>query len=443
MRVSSHALLALVFIAAPAFANVIVTSPENGETVSSPAKFEATATTTCKSGIGSMGVYIDNKLEYVVNGTTLNTTLALTPGKHNAVLQEWDHCGGATKTAVPITVAGGADATGVWVTTPANNASTAPLVAFVATATTSCANGVSAMGVYVNNQRLYVVNGAKLNTQLTLPAGADYAVVEEWDGCGGAATTPLNLTVTAATTTGGGGTTASPTAKVFTDLQSDPWRSWAKQPPLDNDCGYPCAGVDWNMVTGVKSPSMSGNATQYNISGTTPYSDVLWYDQLIGTASTHGLPDTNHTLLPTLTNFTYDTYFYVTNAGVTQALEFDMNIFANTVGMTFGTECRIAGGNEWDVWNNVEAHWVPTGVACNPINGGWNHLTTQFQKNANNTLTFVSITLNGKTAVLNQTYAPFVVPADWYGIVADFQLDGNQAMSSNTVYLDNFTFTYW
>jgi hypothetical protein len=120
-----------------------------------------------------------------------------------------------------------------------------------------------------------------------------------------------------------------------------------------------------------------------------------------------------------------------------------MNIFANTVGMTFGTECRVAGGNEWDVWNNVEAHWVPTGVACNPVTGAWNHLTTQFQKNADNTLTFVSITLNGNTAVLNQTYAPFTVPSDWYGIVADFQLDGNSSMNSNTVYLDNFTFTYW
>lgn len=39
-----------------------------------------------------MGVYVDNSLCYVVNGTKLNTSIALTPGKHNGVVQEWDYC---------------------------------------------------------------------------------------------------------------------------------------------------------------------------------------------------------------------------------------------------------------------------------------------------------------------------------------------------------------
>jgi hypothetical protein len=181
MRVPPTALLALVVFTTPAFANVTVTSPESGGTVATPAKFEATAnTTTCSKGVASMGIYVDNQLEYVVQGTQMNTTLAMTPGWHNAVVQEWDNCGGATKTAVPITVV---SETGVWVTSPANNGTTAPEANYVATATTSCAKGVATMGIFVNNQLVYKVDGAKLNTQVNLHPGSVKTAVEEWDNC--------------------------------------------------------------------------------------------------------------------------------------------------------------------------------------------------------------------------------------------------------------------
>jgi hypothetical protein len=434
MRIPPYALLVLVFVTAPAFANVTVSSPSNGETVTSPATFVATAnTTTCSKGVGAMGIYVDNQLEYVVNATSMNTTLTMTPGSHNAVVQEWDQCGGATKTAVPVTVVNNA---GVWVTAPVNNATVTPLNSFVATATTACAKGVSSMGIYVNGQRVYVVNGAKLNTELTLPTGAVQAVIEEWDGCGGAATSAVTLNVQA-TGTGTG------TAKEFTDLQKDAWRSWGQEAPLDEDCGYPCPGETWSMQTGVKLPSLSGDATEFSLGGTKPYSDVLFYNQLIGVGSTQGLPDTNRTLIPTLHHFKYQTAVYVANASVTQALEFDVNMFFNGVGMTFGTECRIEGGNEWDIWDNAAAHWVPTGVACNPVNNAWNHVTIDVQRDANNNLTFNSITLNGQTAVINKTYGPFPVPDSWYGVVCDFQMDGNYAQNAFNTYLDNTTFTYW
>jgi len=52
------------------------------------------------------------------------------------------------------------------------------------------------------------------------------------------------------------------------------------------------------MKQGIKSPSLSGKAAQYNIGGTTPYSDVLWNNHLIGDGSTQGLLDSGHTLFP-------------------------------------------------------------------------------------------------------------------------------------------------
>jgi hypothetical protein len=429
MKTLASTLLLLLTAAAPAFANVIVSSPTNNETLSTTANYVASATTTtCAKGVAAMGVYVDNRLAYVANGTSINTSIALTPGKHDTVVQEWDFCGGVTKTDVPVSVAV-EDA--VWVTSPVNKSTVSWLTNYVATATSNCPTGVAAMGVYVNNVLAYKVNGAKLNTQINLGTGSQYTVVQAWDNCGGTTTTPITLTVKGALNT-------------FSNIQATKgWLSWAQLAPTYQDCDSPCNGVTWSMNQGVKSPSLSGNASQVNLGGTTPYSDVLYANHLIGPFSTQGLPDLNHAILSTLHNFTYDAYFYVTNAKDTQAMEFDINWFMNTVGMTWGTECRIAGGNEWDIWDNADAKWVPTGTACNPLENQWNHVTVNVERGANNTLIYHSITLNGVTSTIEKTYLPFTVPADWYGITVNYQMDGDQKQASISSYVDNLSFMYW
>jgi len=284
----------------------------------------------------------------------------------------------------------------VSVSTPSNGAQVGSPVQYAATSTTSaCAKGVASMGVYVDNELVYVVNGASLSTTLPVSAGKHNTVVEEWDYCGGATYTPVDITVQ-----GGGG-------NVLRDLQaSGGWKSWGELPPGYAICGYPCPGVTWSMKQGIKSPSLSGDATQFNIGGYKPYSDVLWSNPLIGQGSTQGLPDTGHTLLPTLHNFTYDAYFYPTNLGVTQVLEFDISMYFDGLGLIWGNQCNILGGHVWDIWDNSSQHWVSTGVPCNPINNGWNHLTIQVQRESDNWLLFQSITLNGVTHPINRYYAP-------------------------------------
>jgi phospholipase C len=94
-----------LMLAAPALATVTVSSPTNGATATSPVHYVASATTTtCARGVASMGIYINNKLTYVVNGTSLNTTLTFSPGSYGTVVEEWDYCGGATYTPINITV---------------------------------------------------------------------------------------------------------------------------------------------------------------------------------------------------------------------------------------------------------------------------------------------------------------------------------------------------
>jgi len=196
------------------------------------------------------------------------------------------------------------------------------------------------------------------------------------------------------------------------------------------------------MNQGVKSPSMSGQASEYNVGGTALYSDALFNNHLIGAFSSQGMPDTNQTLVPALHDFTYDVYFYGTNLELSQAVEFDINQFYDSMGFIWGHECRVAGGNEWDIWDNQKAHWTPTGVPCHPNDNAWNHLTIQVKRTSNNDLLYQSITLNGVINNLNLTFPHGSAPADWYGVTINYQMDGNYRQDPYNVYLDNLTFTF-
>ncbi len=231
--------------------------------------------------------------------------------------------------------------------------------------------------------------------------------------------------------------------KSFTSLQhSGGWGQFGQQWPSYVDCSpSPCDGISFSMTQVVSSPSLSGQATEYYVGGNVPFSDALWNNHLIGPMSSQGLPDGNQTMVPSLHNFTYDVYFYGNNMGLAQALEFDINQFFGNMGFIFGHECRIATGNEWDVWDNQDARWTPTGIPCYPNSNGWNHLTIQVQRTSNNDLVYQSITLNGSTHTLNWTF-PHGSSAGWYGVTINYQMDGNSKQDSYNVYLDNLTFTY-
>ena len=73
----------LASLAVPAFAGVTVNSPSNGGTVSSPVNYVASSTTSCAKGVASMGVYVDNQLQTVVNGNAMNTNVTISTGSHN------------------------------------------------------------------------------------------------------------------------------------------------------------------------------------------------------------------------------------------------------------------------------------------------------------------------------------------------------------------------
>lgn len=268
-------------------------------------------------------------------------------------------------------------------------------------------------------------------------------------GTGSTGTTGTGTTgtgSTGATGSGGTGTTTSGDTQgtVIRDIQGmeQNWKSWGQGGPYYVDCSpSPCNGYAWSMKFGITLPSLSNNATKFVINGTKPYGDALFSADLIGTASPT-LKDSNHTLLPTVHNFTYDTDFYVTDLSITQTLEFDISMYMNGAKMIFGTQCSHRGDKSWDIYDNVNGKWVSAGIPCKMVNG-WNHLTIHVQRKSDNTLVYQSIDLDGTNYTLNRSYPPGTAPSTWWGITVNYQMDGDSTPDANTTYLDNFSLTYW
>ena len=415
---------------------VQVSAPANNAVVGTQVQYVATASTSCAKGVSAMGIYTSaGVLAYQVNGASLNTVLTLNPGSYNTVVQEWDNCGGAATTPIAISVAGPKSGGSVQVSAPVNNSTVSPSVQFVASATTGCAKGVAAMGIYTApNVLAYKVNASNLNTVLNLSAGTYHTVVQEWDNCGGAATAPVAITVGAGAST-----------RQFANLQQQStWTGYALLPPIYAICPSCVPSgpqTTWSMTHGIGSPSVSGNSTRMDIGGQILYSDVLWNNHLIGDFSSQGLPDTNRSIIPNVHNFTYDVYFFGADMSVSQALEFDINQFVNGQSFIWGHECRLAGGHEWDIWDNPGQKWHATGIPCNPVSNAWNHLVIQVQRTSDNHLLFQSITLNGQKATLNYYESP--TPTTWYGVTINYQQDGNYKQQPYSIWLDKLTFSYW
>ena len=84
-------------------AGVTVCLPAAGATVAAPVHITAAA----KSSLGpitAMRIYVDNTSQYLVNASSIDTSLAMAAGSHNVVVQAWDSSGAVYKNSRTITV---------------------------------------------------------------------------------------------------------------------------------------------------------------------------------------------------------------------------------------------------------------------------------------------------------------------------------------------------
>ena len=194
-----------------------------------------------------------------------------------------------------------------------------------------------------------------------------------------------------------------------------------------------CAGANaagpvatYSMVENQASPSLDGLAAKFSISGTTPYSDALWWKQL-------GAADF-------ATHLKYDVAFYITNPGVAQALEFDSNQSNGVHKFIYGTQCNIKG-NHWDVWGNAAGNWISTGIACSaPTAFVVAPLDVGISATATNVI-FVGFTYDGVTHYVNRSYP--ARGSSVHEMNVAFQMDGDFAMHAYSTWLDKVTLTYW
>jgi len=243
---------------------------------------------------------------------------------------------------------------GVNVSSPSSGSTVQSPVHFSATAGgTSCSSGVASMGIYTAPGVLaYVVNGTKLSTDLSLGPGTYNATIQQWDKCGGASKTPITIKV------------QSSGGKTFYNLQaSNGWKGYGELAPKYDICTG-CSGVTWSLDQGVSSPSMDGKSAKFSIGGSTPYSDVLWNNHLIGDGTTQNMPDTAHSIVPNVHDFIYDTYFFSYDLDNSENIEFDVAQFFNGMGFMLGTQCEVTNGGVWDVWDPANGKWIKTSIPC-------------------------------------------------------------------------------
>lgn len=202
--------LLLLLTAAALAQTVNISSPAAGATVGSPVQFAASASGGSYP-ITAMRIYVDNNSMYTVNAASLNTSLSLGAGSHYVVVVAWNSAGQAFTQSENITV-GSTGAAAVTISAPGSGATVSSPVNFVASATGG-SYPITAMRIYVDNNAMYTVNAASLNTSLSLGGGSHNVVVVAWNSSGQAFTAneTINVGGSAASTSSSGVTVTSPT----------------------------------------------------------------------------------------------------------------------------------------------------------------------------------------------------------------------------------------
>ena len=195
-----------------------------------------------------------------------------------------------------------------------------------------------------------------------------------------------------------------------------------------------CAGAGgsgpvatFSMTQFQTSPSLSGASSRQHISGSTPYSNAIWWKQLGPSNSS--------------THFIYNIYFYLRSPSYAQALEFDVNQSNGVHKFIFGTQCNIKDGHVWDVYDPAGHAWRSTGIYCGaPSAYTWHHLTWELYRDSTQ-VHYVSLTLDGVKHFVNRAYNARSSSTKEVNVA--FQMDGDKYMHTYDTWIDQVSLKYW
>ncbi len=80
---------------------IVISSPANGSTVSSPVHVVAKSSQT---KISATKCYVDGVSRYSTSGTSVDTYISMTSGSHRIVVKNWNSSGAITSSTVTVTV---------------------------------------------------------------------------------------------------------------------------------------------------------------------------------------------------------------------------------------------------------------------------------------------------------------------------------------------------
>jgi hypothetical protein len=249
--------------------------------------------------------------------------------------------------------------------------------------------------------------------------------------CGGSMASSSSSTVNGANPAPNPGASPSPTptsgapsnAQVISDIQKlTGWQT----------CVLSCAGAPaavFSMTQGITSPSLSGSSDRFSIlSGTSSFGAVLWFKAL----GAHN----------SATHFLFDLNFYIDNPGAAQALEFYVTQSTGGARYNFGTQCDLAGGHAWRMWDNIGHKWVASAATCpTPAAKTWNHLVFEFQRQTGGNVIFTAVTMNGQRSLVNLSMQHTADSGS--GLDVAYQSDANGSGTPYSVWLDKVSVTYW
>jgi len=291
-------------------------------------------------------------------------------------------------------------------------------------------NPTGAMAVYVDDQLLWMQTLPAIDTYLNTSQGWHHVVVQAWDIYGNVSRSDMNVYVN-----GGASGSSAPAAQsapapapsnaTYSDI--DQWGGWDSCSSCANrvfDGVFDSAPYDtseWHSW-----PSIDGASQQFWIGGDTPFTNALWWREL--------QPK------DWVSHYEYSFYLYLENPNAPQALEFDVNHVTGGLRYIFGTQCNYAAGNQWDVWDNANHHWVHTGRGCWFDPYSWHHVTWEFAR-WDGQAVFVAVTVDGWKQYLDWGFWQNGEGGSELNVA--FQMDGNSWQQDYSVWLDKINLNVW
>jgi hypothetical protein len=309
----------------------------------------------------------------------------------------------------------------VTIVSPSTSTTTSPVrvVANFSTTAPIASISVSVDGAVVSQPQPVT----PLDTYVAMSAGSHVLTVNavQSDGLQLSASRSVNVTATTSTTSASAGTIAPYSSSAPLSYSKIEEKSgWYTYP----DQGNPVCSSKPALTS---SPSLDGTSGKFYLGPVGQYNNCLW-PILLGSNSS-------------VTHFTLDTYYRLSNPSVSQGVEFSSNKHIGTKWYKFSVQCSYNKG-VFSVWDTAGGKWSPTTIACKrPALNSWDHLTVQTEI-SNGKAVFLSLTLNGVPHTINKSFYPSTKSTSYsYGV--HFQMDGNLSGNAYYVYVDKFKFSLW